>query len=159
AISQVFVAEGEGIGPGRLHLDPLDVAGPAMLVGQLHVIGAGCNVLELKSLVRIDRTVLVVLALVGTPIGRARRCQIELGDGDGGQVPKPSLVCCIGASAGDNQESGEKKLALHRTTTPQGSWPTGTDLITFSASTSMIEISLELPFAVTRYLPSGVKSI
>ena len=42
--------------------------------------------------------------------------------------------------------------------TPQGNEPTGIDLITFSAATSMTEISFETPLVVTRYLPSGVSS-
>src|SRR5262249_45533004 len=40
--------------------------------------------------------------------------------------------------------------------TPQGNEPTGIDLITFSAATSMTETSFETPLVASRYLPSGV---
>src|SRR5579871_1051355 len=42
--------------------------------------------------------------------------------------------------------------------TPQGNEPTGIDLITFRAATSMTETSFETPLVVKRYLPSGVSS-
>src|SRR3984957_2461242 len=42
--------------------------------------------------------------------------------------------------------------------TPQGNEPTGIDLITFSAATSMTDTSLETPLVDKRYLPSGVNS-
>src|SRR6185437_2041434 len=42
--------------------------------------------------------------------------------------------------------------------TPQGNEPTGIDLITFSAATSMTETSFETPLVDKRYLPSGVSS-
>src|SRR6202012_206449 len=42
--------------------------------------------------------------------------------------------------------------------TPQGNEPTGIDLITFSAATSMTDTSFETPLVVKRYLPSGVSA-
>src|SRR5271154_5790390 len=42
--------------------------------------------------------------------------------------------------------------------TPQGNEPTGIDLITFSAATSMTDTSFETPLVDKRYLPSGVSS-
>src|SRR6185437_1015188 len=42
--------------------------------------------------------------------------------------------------------------------TPQGNEPTGIDLITLSAATSMTETSFETPLVDKRYLPSGVSS-
>lgn len=44
------------------------------------------------------------------------------------------------------------------TTTPQGMAPTLTLFTTFSAFTSMIEISLETPFVETRSFSSGVNA-
>src|SRR5690606_11103052 len=57
-------------------------------------------------------------------------------------ILSPSGVCQLGAA-----------------NTPQGCWPTGKDLTTFSAATSTTETSLELQVVVNRYFSSGVKAI
>src|SRR5271166_6270425 len=53
---------------------------------------------------------------------------------------------------------GEDRSHCFEIATPQGKEPTAIDLMTFSAATSMTDMSFETPLVVSRYLPSGVSS-
>src|SRR5258705_13704807 len=77
----------------RFDFDVANQAGAAADVFELGVIAAGRNSGDAQALVGIDGAVLVVLALVGPPVGRAGRRQIELGNrmaGAGVETRRPA---------------------------------------------------------------------
>src|SRR5262249_18276200 len=71
-----------------LELEVADDAGPFGDVNELGIVAAGGRIRDAQPLVRINRAVLVVLALVGTPVGRAGGGQVKLIDGVTRQVPE-----------------------------------------------------------------------
>src|SRR5262245_3707745 len=71
-----------------LDLDVAHQAGASADVLELGIIGAGCDAGDAQPLVGIDRAVLVVLALVGTELDAAGRCQIEFRNRVPGEIPE-----------------------------------------------------------------------
>jgi chloramphenicol 3-O-phosphotransferase len=68
--------------------DIVNSASPSGNVGEFDVINPRRHIGDAQMLIRVDRAILVVLTLVGTPVRRARRRQIKFRDRIPGHIQK-----------------------------------------------------------------------
>src|SRR5262245_55566779 len=83
---QLFLLDREDL--AGLELEIAYDAGPLGDVGELGIVAARRRIRDPQPLVRINSAIFVVLALVGTPVGRAGGRQIEFRDGVARQIPE-----------------------------------------------------------------------
>src|SRR5271169_163125 len=89
AICQSALGDRKCVGGARFDLDVANHADPALFIRNTHVVAPGSDILQAETLVMIDRSVGIVLALIRSPVGGPRRSERKLGDRDRRQIPEP----------------------------------------------------------------------
>src|SRR5262245_53971718 len=103
----------------RLELEIADDAGALGDVHELRVIEAGWRIADAQPLIRVDRAVAVVLALVGAPARGARGREIELGDGVARKIPEPYRPLGGERERGGGGEHENRKGDLAHVSSPE----------------------------------------
>jgi len=77
------------------HLDVPHDANAADLIGELYIIAAGFDARDSQALVVINRSIPIILALVGTPAVFPRRRQLETRDRVQGEIPESNALAVL----------------------------------------------------------------
>src|SRR5262252_9094771 len=78
-----------------LHLDVLHDANAAGLIAELDVVASGLDAGDSQALVVVDRSIPIILALVGTPAVFSRRRHLERRDRVQGEIPESNTLAVL----------------------------------------------------------------
>src|SRR6266446_569844 len=107
AVGEILVGNGKNC--AVLDIDVPDHAEAVVLAGEFRVVAAGTDAGDRQTLVVIDRSVLVVLALIRPPDILARRRQMEPYDRRRGQVPEADALAVRARVRATQQSDTEKR--------------------------------------------------
>src|SRR5215469_7665070 len=79
-----------------LHLDVPRDANAAGLIAELDVVASGLDASDSQALVVVDRSIPIILALVGTPAVLPRRRHLECRDRVQGEIPESNTLAILG---------------------------------------------------------------
>src|SRR5262249_1104002 len=78
-----------------LHLDVAHDANAADLIAELHIVASGFDARDSQALVVVDRSIPIILALVGTPTVFPRRRHLERRDRVQGEIPEANALAVL----------------------------------------------------------------
>ena len=86
-------------------------AAPTCSIGEFHVVASRRHAGNAQPLIHFDRSVFIVLALIGSPVRGARRRQMQFRNRVPGQVPKSRLSdgCCCGCRKRRNNDRPQQE--------------------------------------------------
>src|SRR6266478_8805048 len=79
-----------------LHLDVAHDANAADLIAELYIVASGFDACDSQALVMVDRSIPIILALVGTPAVFPRRRHLERRDRVQGEIPESNTLAVLG---------------------------------------------------------------
>src|SRR5215831_1680123 len=110
AVRQLLFLDGED--RAFLHLDVPHDANAAGLIAELDVVASGLDASDSQALVVVNRSIPIILALVGTPAVLPRRRHLECRDRVQGEIPQSNTLAILGRRE-RSQESERDRSEQH----------------------------------------------